>query len=310
MAPDSPQPTDAKQRAAKSLMAFVWSSGFIVGALGVRHAAGLSLTFWRMVVAAPLMAVLALALRATWPRDRRLILEMALVGVLLQGVQFAGIYLALERGVPAGVPALLAGTSPLIVAVVAAVVLGEQLEPRQWAGSLLGVAGVVLAVIDELGGGGSLIGFLFALLGLAGLVGGTLVQRRHGGQVDLRAANAIQLGAAAVVLTPVAALTQGFSLGTGAIAPLAWLAVGLSIGAVLLFFWILRREKSGEATSFLYLVPSITAIVAVPVLGQSLGIGAVAGLVLALVGVRLVSSTPPPKPVRQAQRRIRRLVFG
>ena len=218
--------------------------------------------------------------------------------------------LFVERGVPAGVPALLAGTSPLIVAVVAAVVLGEQLEPRQWAGSLLGVAGVVLAVIDELGGGGSLIGFLFALLGLAGLVGGTLVQRRHGGQVDLRAANAIQLGAAAVVLTPVAALTQGFSLGTGAIAPLAWLAVGLSIGAVLLFFWILRREKSGEATSFLYLVPSITAIVAVPVLGQPLGIGAVVGLVLALLGVRLVSSTPAPKPVRQAERRIRRLVFG
>jgi drug/metabolite transporter (DMT)-like permease len=276
MATDRPQPADTKQRAAKGVMAMVWSSGFIVGALGVRHAEGLSLTFWRMLVAAPLMAALALALRAKWPRDRRLILEMVLVGVLLQGVQFAGIYLALEHGVPAGVPALLAGTSPLIVAVVAALALGEQLEPRQW----------------------------------AGLVGGTLVQRQHGGEVDLRAANAIQLAAAAVVLTPVTALTQGFSLGAGAIAPLAWLTVGLSIGAVLLFFWILRREKSGEATSFLYLVPSITAIAAVPVLGQSLGVGAVIGLVLALIGVRLVSSTPAPKPVRRAQRRIRRLVIG
>jgi drug/metabolite transporter (DMT)-like permease len=78
---------------------------------------------------------------------------------------------------------------------------------------------------------------------------------------------------------------------------------------VLLFFWILRREKSGEATSFLYLVPSITAIAAVPLLGQSLGFGAVIGLVLALVGVRMVSSTPAPRPVRQARRRIRRLVF-
>src|SRR5919197_2052311 len=108
MPPTNPPPPDAKQRAAKALMAFVWSSGFIVGALAVRHAPGLSLTFWRMVVAAPLMGAIALGGRATWPRDRRLLLEMVLVGVLLQGVQFAGIYLALEKGVPAGVPALLA----------------------------------------------------------------------------------------------------------------------------------------------------------------------------------------------------------
>ena len=290
-------------------MSAFWSSGFIVGALAVRHAPGLSLTFWRMVVAAPLMAAIAAGSGASWPRDRRLVLEMVLVGVLLQAVQFAGIYLALEKGVPAGVPALLAGTSPLVVAVAASVALGERLELRQWVGSLLGVAGVVVAVVDELGGGGSLVGFLFALLGLAGLASGTLVQRKHGGEVDLLAANAIQLAAAAVVMAPVAALTQGFSLGAGALLPLAWLAGGLSIGAVLLFFWILRREKSGEATSFLYLVPSITAIAAVPLLGQSLGFGAVIGLVLALVGVRMVSSTPAPRPVRQARRRIRRLVF-
>jgi hypothetical protein len=38
---------------------------------------------------------------------------------------------------------------------------------------------VLFAVIEELNGGGSAIGFVFALVGLAGLVGGTLVQRRE-----------------------------------------------------------------------------------------------------------------------------------
>jgi drug/metabolite transporter (DMT)-like permease len=304
------QSADAKQRAGKAGMAVLWTSGYIVGALAVRHAPGLSLTFWRMVLAAPLMAGLAFAMRAEWPRDRKLIVQMAFVGVLLQAVQFAGIYLALEQGVPVGVPALLAGTSPLAVAVVAAVALGERLERRQWIGSAIGVGGVVLAVIDELGGGGSVAGFLFALLGLTGLVGATLLQRKVGGEIDLRAANAIQLAAAAAILAPVTALTQGFSLGAGAIAPLTWLILALSIGAVLLFFWLLRREKSGEATSFLYVVPGLTAIVAVPVLGQPLGVGAVIGLALALIGVRMVSSAPAPRPVRRAGRRIGRLVFG
>jgi drug/metabolite transporter (DMT)-like permease len=58
---------------------------------------------------------------------------------------------------------------------------------------------------------------------------------------------------------------------------------------VLLFYWLLRREKSGEATSFLYLVPAVTAIAAVPILGQPLHPLVIAGLVLALAGTTMVA---------------------
>ena len=183
----------------------VWSSGFIVGTLAVRHAPGLSILFWRMSVAALVMGAIAMALRAPWPRERAPIVQMVVVGLLLQAAQFVGIFLALQHGVPAGLTVLLAGSSPLLVA-------------------------------------------------------------------------------------PIAAFTQGFSLSAEALAPLAWLIFGLSIGAVMLFFWLLRNEKSGEATSFLYLVPATTAIAGVPILGQPLSIGAVVGLVFALIGVRMVSA--------------------
>ena len=288
----------------------IWSSGFIVGTLAVRHAPGLSILFWRMTVATLAMAAIALALRVDWPRDPRVIAQMVVVGLLLQTAQFAGIFLALQYGVAAGLVALLAGSSPLLVAVLAVPFLDEHLEPAQWLGSLIGVAGVVLAVAEELNGGGSPLGFLFALTGLAGLVGGTLVQRAFGSDVDPRAANTIQLAVAAVVMTPLAAFTQGFSISAGALAPLAWLIFGLSIGAVMLFFWLLRNEKSGEATSFLYLVPATTAIAGVPILGQPLSIGAVVGLVFALIGVRMVSAPGELLPVRRAKRGLGRLVFG
>jgi drug/metabolite transporter (DMT)-like permease len=280
----------AKLRLAKGVMVPVWSSGFIVGTLAVRHASGLSILFWRMSVAALVMAAIALALRVEWPRDRRMLLQMVVVGLLLQAAQFVGIFLALQHGVSAGLTALLAGSSPLIVAVFATFLLDEHLAPVQWLGSVIGVAGVVFAVIEELNGGGSAIGFIFAVVGLAGLVGGTLVQRAGGANVDPRAANTIQLVVAAAVIAPLTAFTAGFDLGTGALAPLAWLIFGLSIGAVMIFFWLLRNEKSGEATSFLYLVPATTAIAGVPILGQPLQIGAVIGLALALIGVRMVSA--------------------
>jgi drug/metabolite transporter (DMT)-like permease len=268
----------------------VWSSGFIVGTLAVRHASGLSILFWRMSIAALVMTGIALAARVEWPRSPRTLLEMVAVGLLLQAAQFVGIFLALQHGVSAGLTALLAGSSPLLVAVLATFLLDEHLEPMQWLGSAIGVAGVVFAVIEELNGAGSPIGFLFALMGLAGLVGGTLVQRVGGADVDPRAANTIQLFVAAAVIAPLTALTANFDLAAAALAPLAWLTFGLSIGAVLLFFWLLKREKSGEATSFLYLVPATTAIAGVPILGQPLQLGAVIGLVLAFIGVRMVSS--------------------
>ena len=283
----------------------VWSSGFIVGTLAVRHASGLSILFWRMSIAALVMAAIALISRVEWPRDRRTLLEMVAVGLLLQAAQFVGIFLALDHGVSAGLTALLAGSSPLLVAVLATLLLDEHLEPVQWVGSVIGVAGVVFAVIEELNGAGSAVGFLFAVMGLAGLVGGTLVQRVGGAEVDPRAANTIQLVVAAAVIAPLTALTSNFDLGAGALAPLAWLIFGLSIGAVMLFFWLLKREKSGEATSFLYLVPATTAIGGAAFLGQPLQLGAVIGLLLAFIGVRMVSS---PDPVVSRGARLRRFV--
>src|SRR4051812_49395412 len=144
--------TRSKLRLGKAVMVPVWSSGFIVGTLAVRHAPGLSLLFWRMTVAFLAMTAIALAVRAPWPRHRGAILQMVLVGLLLQAAQFVGIFLALQHGVAAGLVALLAGSSPLLVAVFATFLLDEHLTPIQWLGSAIGVAGVVLAGAREPGG--------------------------------------------------------------------------------------------------------------------------------------------------------------
>jgi drug/metabolite transporter (DMT)-like permease len=63
---------------------------------------------------------------------------MVVVGLLLQAAQFVGIFLALQHGVAAGLVALLAGSSPLLVAVLAVPLLDEHLEAGQWGGFELG----------------------------------------------------------------------------------------------------------------------------------------------------------------------------
>lgn len=272
-------------------MALFWTSGYIVGALATAHTPALTVSFWRLLVATPLMCGIAFAAGSPWPRGRQLG-WVVLTGLLLQAVQFSGVYTALEVGVPAGLVALLAGTSPVLVAVGGSLFFDERLTRRQWLGSAIGVVGVVFAVGDEMQGALTVGGLLLALLGVAGLASGTLLQRFRVGTVDPRSVNTIQLAASATFMAVVAAIGPGFHVPItyAALAPIVWLTLGLSIAAIMLFFWLLRRQKGGEATSFLYVVPSLTAIAAVPVLGQSLNPGVVVGLALSLVGVNLVGS--------------------
>src|SRR5438128_10270097 len=94
---------NAKRRLAKGAMVPLWSSGFIAGALATRaRDPALTMTFWRFLVAAPLMGLIALVTRARWPREIRVIVPVVLVGVLLQTVQFTGLYVSLQYLVPAG----------------------------------------------------------------------------------------------------------------------------------------------------------------------------------------------------------------
>lgn len=74
---------------------------------------------------------------------------------------------------------------------------------------------------------------------------------------------------------------------------LAWLAVVNSIGALVLLFVLLRRGTGGAATSLLYLVPPVTAVLAVPILGQGITASVIAGMAVSGAGVLLVLVRTP-----------------
>lgn len=270
-----------------ALFISLWTSGFVVGSVGARSAPPLALTFWRFLLATAALAVLAVVTRAPWPRTAPEWRRLAVTGLLLQAVQFSGVYLGMGLGVPAGLSALIMGSAPLFVAAGGVALLGERLTRRQWLGSLIGLAGVALAVADRLGDGKLGAGLGLTAIGMLGMAGGTLYQRRHGTDMDLRSGGAIQLGVSALAVLPLAALHGGLTIPatTGSLGSLAWLALVNSVGAISLLFFLLRGESAHGVTDLLYLVPPITALVSAPLLGQSLGAGAWLGLAVAATGV-------------------------
>jgi len=273
----------------------IWASGYVVGSIATSAAPAIAITFWRMTAAAVLLTGLAWWRRASWPRTIGTYAGLAVLGVLIFGAQFGGVYTGFAEGMPAGTASLVISCAPLVVAVLQALLGWERLRARQWLGVAVGLLGVVLALSDRLVSPGSASPLLWSLLGLAGFsVGTALVSRLMPADIDPVVAATVECLAAAIALVPWALVTGGLGipLTASALGAGAWLTVVNAIGGLLVFNAMTRRRGATVASSLLFVVPPVTALVAWPVLGQPLNPLVFLGLAVAVIGVRLLRSGP------------------
>lgn len=278
------------QRFAPFLFVFLWSTGFIGARFGLPYAEPLTFLFLRYVLVITLMLALALLSKAPWPRERRHWLHIAVSGVLVHGCYLGGVFMAISHGLPAGITALVVGMQPLLTACCAGWLLGEEVSRRQWAGLVLGLAGVALVVASKLGAVTSLGTMLIpALVALAAITGGTLYQKRFCPRFDLRTGAVIQFLPTAV-LTGLAALafeSREVVWHGEFIFALLWVVLMLSLGAISLLNLLIQRGSAVNVASLFYLTPPTTAAIAWLLFGESLGVIALFGMALAVSGVYL-----------------------
>ena len=67
--------------------------------------------------------------------------------------------------------------------------------------------------------------------------------------------------------------------------------VVLSIVAVLIMLWLLQRQAAVKVSSLFFLTPALSTIEGAALFGERLGVLAVVGLAVALVGVALTTRT-------------------
>ena len=279
----------------------VWSSGYVVGSVATRSMPPLAVTMWRFAVAAVLLAVVAVVRRERWPQPREALALLG-VGVPMFAIQFGALYTAMAQGLSAGTTALIACSSPLVVAAIGAVTGWERLRPSQWLGIGLGVVGVVVTLSDRVGRPPSVASLLWALLGLAGLTVGTTLQSRVGTQVGATAAVAVQVAAGFAVLAVWAPLEGEvvLPLSASGLVSFAWLAVVAGMGAPLLLLALVRGRGATAASSHLYVVPAVTALAAWPMLGTPLGTWTMAGLAIVLLALMLATGRLSLAPVNSS----------
>lgn len=258
----------------------MWSSGYVVGRLAVPYAGPFTLLALRFGVAAIVLLLVALAARAPWPASARQLGHLVIVGLLIQALQFSGLYTALKLGVPAGESALIVGTMPVFTLLGAGLFLGEQVGRKQWLGMAAGTVGVALVVWHKLGAGSAGLGaYAAAVVALAGITLGTLYQKKFCAGMDLRTGGCVQLTVATLVALPLALVVEDFDVQWTPTLLFAssWLSLVNSIGATSLLFLLVRKGEAGKVASLFYLIPGMTALMAYAVLGETLSPLSLAG---------------------------------
>jgi drug/metabolite transporter (DMT)-like permease len=283
---------------APAVFVLLWSTGFIGARYGLPYIEPLTFLTVRMVFVVAIMLVIALIGGARWP-NRREVGHSLVVGALVRGAYLGGVFVVISQGVPAGVSALLPGLQPILTSTIANRFMGERVSGLQWFGLALGLVGVLLVLHDRsIVMAGSALGWIASVVSLVGITIGSLYQKRFGGTIDWRSGNTVQYAGAGVLFGIGALLFETRTIHwTGEfVFALAWLVIVLSIGAVGLMYWLLRRSAATRFASLFYLVPATTALFAYLLFGEKLDTLSVFGMLVCAAGVVLASRGASVKP--------------
>ncbi len=275
---------------AAPLFVVLWSTGFIGAKFGLPYAEPLTFLSLRFAIASVALALWSLMSRSPWPRGGEWG-HLMLVGVLLHGAYLGGVFVAIWLGVGAAVSALVVSMHPILTVLLARWVLGETMTRMQWFGLLLGITGVLLVVGEKLGAGsGNMVGIGLCLMSLLSISVATLYQKRFCSTAPMRSGTAIQFAAAFAALAPLALWleTNRIEWTGDFIFALGWLVIVLSIGAIGLLMVLIRQDSAGRVASLFFLIPPCTALMSWALFGETFGIAALAGIIIAVTGVALV----------------------
>jgi drug/metabolite transporter (DMT)-like permease len=276
---------------AAPLFVVLWSTGFIGAKYGLPYIEPMTFLVLRFALVALALALWVVLARAAW-LTRAQARDAAIIGILLQAVYLGGVFKAIDLGVEAGVSALIVGLQPVLTAFIARQFLGERLSPLQWAGIGLGVIGVALVVTRKLEAGiGDWRGVALCLVALAAISVASVLQKTRATDHPVRASTLVQFLAALVVLVPLSLAfeTRAVVWSGELIFAIAWLVLVLSLGAISLLLFLIRRGAASHVASLFFLVPPVTALIAWAMFGEVLGPLEIAGVAVAAIGVLMVN---------------------
>lgn len=274
-----------------SLLILAWSSGFVGIRYANQEASVVTILFWRTLLSGLILLPFTLAIG---PRmTPRAVLDQMCFGVMSVFLYLGGFALAIEQRVPTGLVALTSDLLPLAIAVLSQPVLGERLGARQWLGTAIAVAGVLIVSFDSLSFGTAPVWAYGLTIGsmLVFALASVLHKRRRTGHMPVHQSLCIHtltgaalFGACALLAGSIAPpMTRTFAIG------MAWLVLIATFAAYSVYYTALRLFPAAKVSAAIYLSPPVTMLWSWALFSEPLTVTMFAGLGVTLVGVWMTS---------------------
>jgi drug/metabolite transporter (DMT)-like permease len=242
-------------------------------------------------------AIYTLARRRRWPTERRLWRHAVVLGVLGTAIPMTAIVTSLQYQ-SGGITALLVTTSPALTVLLAHFFLpDESLSLRKGAGVGLALGGAALLALRGESGlpdvsQANPIGYGLVLLAMALGSGMTIYARRYMRDLDPFDVASVRMFAAALAIMPVSALFAGFDLravdGQGYLA-LAYAAMVGTFAGFMLAFYNIQRFGATASAMTAYVIPVVTGVGGVLVLGETITFAMLVGMGVILSGIAIIN---------------------
>lgn len=277
---------------APAIFLVMWSSGYVAAKFGLGYIEPMTFLALRFACVVGIMAVLYVILRPPLPKTRAEWGHLAVVGFLIQAVYFGMCYMAFVQGMPVGTLALILAMQPILVGLVAPRWSGEHVSWRQWVGLILGLTGAVLVITARADvAPPTALGLGFAVLGLLGITGGSLWEKRFGISHHPVSANLVGFAAGFVGVAPfmVAFESMQITWSLPLIGALVYVIIGSSLISIGLLLAMIRAGEVARVSALFFLVPPMAAAFAWLVLGEVMPPVAWLGMGVAGLGVFLAT---------------------
>lgn len=295
---DARRPSGLLLGATLALILLLWSVNYTAGKIALRHMGPLTLVPLRIELAALLMLAVHFVRRERarfQGRDLWTFAYLGFLGVALnQGCFMAGLnYTTSGRSV------LTKALGPILILLFARAMKLEAFTTPKIAGMALAFCGVMLLETEggAVGHTSPMIGDAITFVSTMGfavysVLGKRVLNTSRMGSYDSISLNTFTTAAAGIMLLPLAVqqaiVIDWKSVGWVGWGAMGYMALGSSVGAYTLFYWVLKHLDASRVAAINYIQPFLVIVLSALLLGERPTGHLISGGVLVLVGVYFV----------------------
>jgi drug/metabolite transporter (DMT)-like permease len=290
------RPMTARQWGELLFLSAIWSTSFFLMKIADSGLPPLTLVLCRAASAAVTLYAFMKLRRLSFPRDRVLWRQIALLSLINNVIPFSLIFWA-ETIIPSGIAGVLNAAVPLFTVLIAHFVLKHPAGPAKLGGTLLGMVGVALLIgwqpVRAPGAVGAELAVVLASLCYAA----ASIYARRFNHLPSAVIAASQLTATTAIMIPVSLLAdRPWTLpvpGWQPVAAVLALGVFCTALAYLMYFRLLKTAGSLNITLVTFLMPVGALALGVVALGETLHVSVLAGLGLIAAGLAFIDGRIP-----------------